>query len=34
VAETHLKEGDKAPDFNGLDQDGQPISLSDLQAQN
>lgn len=30
MAETHLKEGDKAPDFNGLDQDGQPISLSDF----
>ncbi|MEZ4985898.1 MAG: thioredoxin-dependent thiol peroxidase [Saprospiraceae bacterium] len=26
---THLKEGDKAPDFSGLLSNGQPVSLSD-----
>lgn len=29
---THLKEGDKAPDFTGLDQDGNEISLSDYKG--
>jgi len=27
---THLNEGDKAPDFNGIDQDGNQVSLSDF----
>ncbi|MDQ3192658.1 MAG: thioredoxin-dependent thiol peroxidase [Bacteroidota bacterium] len=27
---THLKQGDKAPDFSGIDQDGNIISLSDF----
>lgn len=26
---THLKEGDKAPDFTGVNQDGEQVSLSD-----
>jgi len=26
---THLKVGDNAPQFNGLDQDGNPVSLKD-----
>jgi peroxiredoxin Q/BCP len=26
---THLKAGDNAPQFNGLDQDGNPVSLND-----
>ena len=26
---THLKVGDNAPQFNGLDQDGNPVSLND-----
>ncbi len=29
---THLKEGDSAPDFQGIDQDGNPISLSDFKG--
>lgn len=28
--QTHLKEGDKAPDFSGIDQDGKPIALRDF----
>lgn len=31
-AQTHLKEGDKAPDFNGVDQDGNKISLKDFEG--
>ncbi|HET6244100.1 MAG: thioredoxin-dependent thiol peroxidase [Bacteroidetes bacterium] len=27
---THLKQGDKAPDFTGVDQDGNLVSLSDF----
>jgi peroxiredoxin Q/BCP len=27
-----LKEGDKAPDFKGVDQNGQPVSLSDFKG--
>ena len=30
---THLKEGEKAPAFSGVDQDGNKISLSDLKGQ-
>lgn len=30
---THLKVGDKAPDFSGLDENGQAISLSDFTGQ-
>ncbi|RYY95810.1 MAG: thioredoxin-dependent thiol peroxidase [Chitinophagaceae bacterium] len=30
---THLKAGDKAPAFSGLDQDGNKISLSDFKGQ-
>jgi peroxiredoxin Q/BCP len=30
---THLKAGDKAPAFTGIDQDGNKISLSDLKGQ-
>lgn len=30
---THLKEGQKAPAFNGRDQDGNKVSLSDLKGQ-
>lgn len=29
---THLKEGDKAPDFTGVDENGDPIRLSDFQG--
>ncbi len=29
---TNLKVGDKAPDFNALDQDGQPVRLADYQG--
>ncbi len=29
---THLKEGDKAPDFKGTDQDGNKISLKDFKG--
>lgn len=29
---THLKEGDAAPDFSGLDENGQPVSLADYQG--
>ncbi len=29
---THLKKGDKAPCFEGIDQDGQPISLDDFKG--
>ncbi|RMD72726.1 MAG: thioredoxin-dependent thiol peroxidase [Bacteroidetes bacterium] len=29
---THLKKGDKAPHFEGIDQDGQPISLDDFKG--
>jgi thioredoxin-dependent peroxiredoxin len=29
---THLKEGDKAPVFKGVDQDGNTVSLSDLKG--
>lgn len=29
---THLKEGDKAPAFSGIDQDGNKISLADLKG--
>lgn len=29
---TKLKPGDKAPDFNGIDQDGNPISLQDFKG--
>ncbi len=29
---THLKKGDKAPPFEGIDQDGQPISLEDFKG--
>lgn len=29
---THLKEGDKAPGFSGVDQDGKRISLSDFKG--
>ena len=29
---TQLKEGDKAPDFKGTDQDGNPISLNDFKG--
>ncbi|MDH3243193.1 MAG: thioredoxin-dependent thiol peroxidase [Saprospiraceae bacterium] len=30
---THLKAGDKAPDFEGVDQDGQIVKLSDFKGQ-
>ena len=30
---THLKEGDKAPAFSGVDQDGKKVSISDLKGQ-
>jgi thioredoxin-dependent peroxiredoxin len=30
---THLKEGEKAPAFTGIDQDGNKISLSDFKGQ-
>ena len=30
---THLKEGEKAPTFTGIDQDGNKISLSDFKGQ-
>jgi peroxiredoxin Q/BCP len=30
---THLQEGQKAPTFNGIDQDGNKISLSDFKGQ-
>ncbi|RMG81659.1 MAG: thioredoxin-dependent thiol peroxidase [Bacteroidetes bacterium] len=29
---TNLKKGDKAPEFKGLDQDGNPVSLSDFRG--
>lgn len=29
---THLKVGDKAPDFNGVDQNGKPISLQSFKG--
>ena len=29
---THLKKGDKAPDFTGIDQDGKEIALSDYKG--
>ncbi len=29
---THLKKGDKAPRFEGIDQDGQPVSLDDFKG--
>ena len=29
---THLKVGDKAPDFEGVDQDGKTIGLKDFQG--
>jgi peroxiredoxin Q/BCP len=29
---THLKEGDKAPAFNGIDQDGKKVSLADFKG--
>ncbi len=29
---THLKEGDKAPDFSGVDQNGHPVSLADYKG--
>ena len=29
---THLKEGDKAPEFTGKDQEGHPVSLSDFEG--
>ena len=29
---THLKEGDKAPEFSGMDQNGKAISLSDFRG--
>ncbi len=29
---THLKTGDKAPEFSGKDQDGNPVSLSDFKG--
>ena len=29
---THLKEGDKAPDFSGIDQDGKVITLADFKG--
>ncbi len=29
---THLKSGDKAPEFSGKDQDGNPVSLSDFKG--
>jgi len=29
---THLKVGDKAPNFSGLDQDGNPITLNDYKG--
>ncbi|MBA3901404.1 MAG: thioredoxin-dependent thiol peroxidase [Bacteroidetes bacterium] len=29
---THLQEGDKAPDFNSVDQDGNKISLNDFRG--
>lgn len=29
---THLKEGDKAPDFSGLDEQGNEVSLSDFKG--
>lgn len=29
---THLKEGDKAPSFNGIDQNGQEVKLSDFKG--
>ena len=29
---THLKEGDKAPIFKGIDQEGKEVSLSDLKG--
>ncbi len=29
---THLKEGDKAPDFSGLNQDGETVTLSDYKG--
>ncbi|MFN7119059.1 MAG: thioredoxin-dependent thiol peroxidase [Saprospiraceae bacterium] len=29
---THLKEGDKAPDFTGVNENGEPVSLSDFQG--
>jgi len=29
---THLKEGDKAPEFSGIDQNGKTISLSDFRG--
>ena len=32
MAETHLQEGDKAPNFSGQDQDGQTIALNDFQG--
>jgi peroxiredoxin Q/BCP len=30
---THLKEGDKAPAFTGIDQDGNKVSLNDFKGQ-
>jgi peroxiredoxin Q/BCP len=30
---THLKEGQKAPAFTGIDQDGKKVSLADLKGQ-
>lgn len=29
---THLKKGDKAPQFEGIDQDGRPIALEDFKG--
>ncbi|MEM8906691.1 MAG: thioredoxin-dependent thiol peroxidase [Bacteroidota bacterium] len=29
---THLKAGDKAPDFQGVNQDGHPVALADYQG--
>ncbi|MFD0793531.1 thioredoxin-dependent thiol peroxidase [Mucilaginibacter litoreus] len=31
---THLKEGDKAPDFTANNQNGEPVSLSDYKGKN
>ncbi|MCL4171408.1 UNVERIFIED_CONTAM: hypothetical protein GTU68_054368 [Idotea baltica] len=31
---THLTEGDKAPDFTGLNENGESVSLSDFKGQN
>ena len=29
---THLKEGDKAPDFSGVNEQGEPVSLADFKG--